>query len=80
MNKEEAINSNAELAHRFKFHPATDDATKLRHEGVRSWCGQLAMALDDLLPDGREKALAMTNLEQTMMWSNAAIARAGSNG
>jgi hypothetical protein len=27
------------------------------------------------LPEGREKALAVTHLEEVMMWSNAAIAR-----
>lgn len=27
------------------------------------------------LPDGREKSLAMTRLEEVMFWSNAAIAR-----
>jgi hypothetical protein len=28
-----------------------------------------------MLPDGREKALAFTHLEEVTMWANAAIAR-----
>lgn len=65
-----------ELANRFKFHPATTDQVKSDHEEVRSLCGALAHDLNELLPEGREKALAMTNLEHVMMWANAAIARA----
>jgi hypothetical protein len=30
-----------------------------------------------MVPEGREKALALTNLEQVMFWANAAIAREG---
>ena len=31
--------------------------------------------IDDLCPDSREKSIANTNLEQTVMWANASIAR-----
>lgn len=31
----------------------------------------------ELVPDGREKATAITKLEEFMMWANAGIARAG---
>lgn len=37
----------------------------------------LANLIEALCPDGREKSLAFTNLEQTMMWARAAIARSG---
>ena len=80
MNDPVISDNNPELAHRFKFHPANDDITKAQHSVVRNLCGELAQELDQIVPSGREKALAMTNLEQTMMWANAAIARAGSNG
>ena len=42
---------------------------------MRASCRQLADALDDLLPDGREKAVALTRDEKVMFWANAAVAR-----
>lgn len=63
----------ADLAHRFAYHPpATEDA----HGRVRQRCHKLADTLNDQLPDGREKSLAITHLEETMFWANAALARA----
>jgi hypothetical protein len=64
-----------DIRRRFAFHPA-DATTGPQHDQVRDACYDLAEELNDLLPDGREKSLAITNLEQTMMWANAAIARA----
>lgn len=66
----------AELAHRFAYHPPATDATVNAHETVRREAGDLAALANELVPDGQEKALAMTKLEEFMMWSNAAIARA----
>lgn len=65
----------ADLENRFAFHPATTAEQRDAHATVRSECLRLAELLNDLLPEGREKALAITNLEQTMMWGNAALAR-----
>ncbi|MFC5184376.1 Acb2/Tad1 domain-containing protein [Actinomadura harenae] len=64
-----------ELAHRFAYHPPTTPKKVGDHQGVRVACSELAARLDELLPDGREKALAMTQIEQAMFWANAAIAR-----
>ena len=63
-----------DLNNRFEYH-APDEKKKLDHESIRWDCMQLAHTLDVLLPDGREKALAITKLEEVMFWSNAAIAR-----
>ena len=64
----------ADVRHRFAFHPATTAEKKHEHEGVRDACLFLALYLNDRIPEGREKSLAITKLEEVMMWSNAAIA------
>lgn len=67
--------STADIDHRFSFHPASTPDRVAEHEKVREGCKALAHFLDELLPGGREKSLALTNLEQTVMWANAAVAR-----
>jgi hypothetical protein len=64
----------ADINNRFEFHPA-DEEKAANHECVRQMCCELAHSLNELLPEGREKSLAITNLEETMMWANAALAR-----
>lgn len=64
-----------ELLHRFHYHPPLQETTKDLHQDIRSRCWGLASYLNDRLPDGREKSLAITHLEEVMFWSNAAIAR-----
>ena len=64
-----------DIAHRFAFHPATTEEKRDEHTSVRQACRRLADELNEHLPEGREKALAITHLEQVMFWGNAAIAR-----
>ena len=68
----------ADLDNRFAYHPPMDEDTKTAHESVREDCRTLAENLVAIVPPGRELSLALTSLEQVMMWANAAIARAGS--
>jgi outer membrane biosynthesis protein TonB len=65
-----------EIIHRFSFHPANAD-TAPKHEAVRSLAIEFAGALDALLPEGREKSLVLTKIEEAMFWANASIARGG---
>ena len=64
-----------EIADRFFHHPPTTQEVEDAHKSIRSGCQNLAERLDKLCPDGREKALAMTKLEEVMFWANASVAR-----
>lgn len=64
----------ADIDNRFAFH-AANTAKQQLHGGIRESCKKLAHTLNDLLPEGREKSLAITHLEEVMFWANAAIAR-----
>lgn len=63
-----------DIAHRFAFH-ATTEEKRDEHTSVRQACRRLADELNERLPEGREKSLAITNPEQVMFRANAAIAR-----
>lgn len=65
----------ADIENRFAFHAATTDEKRDAHTSVRQACRALADKINDDVPDGREKSLAITNLEQVMFWANAALAR-----
>ena len=66
-----------DIAHRFAFHAAATQEKRDEHTSVRQMCRQLADELNERLPEGREKSLAITHLEEVMFWGNAAIARNG---
>jgi hypothetical protein len=65
----------ADIANRFDFHAATTEEKRNEHTSIRQACRRLADELNERLPEGREKALAITNLETVMFWANAAVAR-----
>jgi hypothetical protein len=65
----------ADIDHRFAFHPADNDEKRNAHGSIRELHRQLAHAINEKVPDGREKSLSITHLEDSMMWANAGIAR-----
>lgn len=70
MNKEE-------IEHRFGFHKATiegPNATLPKHRDLRILFRKFAEEIDAILPDGRAKSVAFTNLEDASMWSHKAVA------
>ncbi len=64
----------SDLENRFTYHAPKDDQPEryghIRREGLN-----LASLIDEFCPESREKSLAITNLEQAVMWANASIAR-----
>jgi hypothetical protein len=65
-----------DIRNRAGYHKANDDTAPL-HTAIRKVTQDFMHLLDGLVPDGREKSLAMTNAEQAMFWANAAVARQG---
>lgn len=63
-----------ELIKRFTYH-APKDAQLDRYEKIRDVAHNLAALLVVECPESRELSLDLTNLEQAVMWANAAIAR-----
>lgn len=63
-----------ELETRFTYHPPKGDQPD-RYRAIRAQALLMANTIDASCPESREKALALTNLEQAVMWANAAIAR-----
>ena len=64
----------ADINNRFIYHKPSPEKAEM-HDAVRGECLSAASSLNSLLPDGREKSLAITHLEEVMFWANAAIAR-----
>ena len=64
-----------ELKHRFDYHPPSTDEVRVAHESIRNACYNLAQFMNELLPEGREKSLVFTHLEECMYWANASVAR-----
>jgi hypothetical protein len=63
-----------ELENRFTYHAPLPDQT-IRYEALRAKALEFAKAIATNCPKGREEAVAFTNLEQSLFWANAAIAR-----
>ncbi len=67
MNKLEQIES------AFVYHAPKGDQTA-RYEQIRSMAKHVAFNLIQHCPDSRERSLALTHLQECIMWANAAIA------
>ena len=62
------------LRSRFTYHKPTGNKA-IYHQEVRNGCLDLALLINQKCPDSREQSLAITKLEEVMMWAMAAIAR-----
>ena len=63
-----------ELENRFTYHKPGGNQND-RYVALRGVAKQLAMLIVETTPESREQSLAITELEQSIFWANAAIAR-----
>jgi hypothetical protein len=57
----------------FTYHSPKNDQPA-RYEALRSYAKGFALLIESSCKDSREKSLAITNLQQAVMWANASIA------
>ena len=62
-----------QIANIFTYHKPFGDQPA-RYELLREAGGKLATLVNELCPESREKSLALTTIQQAIMWANAAIA------
>lgn len=58
----------------FIYHAPKNDQQK-RYVELREKAKEFAYLIESCCPLSREKSLALTNLENSVMWANASIAR-----
>ena len=63
-----------ELNRRFVYHKPFGDQSE-RYENIRSVALEFATLLVNSCPESRELSLALTKLEESVMWANSSIAR-----
>lgn len=65
---------NETIENNFNYHKPQEGQTE-KYEALRGKAKELAYLINEQCPASREKSLAMTKLEETIMWANASIAR-----
>ena len=65
---------NPTIENNFKYH-APKEGQPEKYEVIRATAKSLAYVIENECPNSREKSLAMTKLEEAVMWANAGIAR-----
>ena len=63
-----------EIEKRFKYH-APKEGQPEKYTDIRNKAKELATMIVILCPASRETSLAVTKLEEVVMWANAGIAR-----
>lgn len=74
-SQEKKLNSHEAIEHNLHNHPPKDEIVAAKFDATTKVFLDAAHALFTLVPEGREKSLMMTNLEQASMWAKAGIAR-----
>lgn len=66
--------NNPKIDNAFTYH-APKEGQPAKYQAIREKAKELAYLVDDLVPASREQSLAITKLEECVMWANAGIAR-----
>jgi hypothetical protein len=64
-----------EIVHRFTNHPPQSPAIGEKLDNITEEMIVIGAFFVSTLPEGREKSLAITKLEEASMWAKAAVAR-----
>ena len=65
---------NEGIENNFKYHTPIESQPE-KYNKIREKAKELAYIIEEVCPNSREKALAMTKLEEASMWANTSIAR-----
>ncbi|MDY7044423.1 hypothetical protein RVS70_09420 [Virgibacillus sp. M23] len=62
------------IENNFTYHKPKEGQPE-KYTAIREKAKELAYLMDQECPNNREKSLAITKLEESVMWANASIAR-----
>ncbi len=65
---------NEQIENNFKYHSPKEGQPE-KYTQLREKAKELAYLIEELAPQSREKSLAITKLEESVMWANASITR-----
>jgi len=76
VQRERAATMQDMIDNNFKYHAPKEGQPGI-YEMLRAKGKDMAESIDYHCPNSREKSLAITKLEEAVMWANAAISRQG---
>lgn len=63
---------NPQIENNFRYHAPKPGQPEI-YEQIREKAKELAYLIDEQVPNSREKSLAMTKLEEAIMWSSGLV-------
>ena len=66
--------SNEEIEDRVTYHAPSPSGVE-RHKQLSEAAASILKTIEEVVPDGREKSLAITKIEEAKMWASAGVAR-----
>jgi len=63
-----------DLENNFTYHPPKEGQNE-KYETLRAKAKDFCKLIIKMVPDSRERSLALTKIEESVFWANAGIAR-----